>query len=186
MLLLVRADGHKVALVEQDVRGHEHGIGQKARVDVVGVLLRLILELGHAPQLAHVGEAPQEPGELAVRGHVALAVHDVLLRVQTAGDEQGQRLRAAAAQGRRVLAHGQGVQVHHAVDAVVLPAVLQGDPVAKRADIVAQRQDARGLNAAEDRLFLGRDFRHLHLPPKGAVPKVYDEIMIALAEGIVK
>ena len=61
VLLLVDAHGHHVGLVKQDIRGHEDGIGEKAGVDVVGVLLGLILELGHAGQLAKAREAVEQP-----------------------------------------------------------------------------------------------------------------------------
>ena len=77
MLALVLAYGHQVRLVEQDVRRHEHRVGEEAGGDVVGVLLGLLLELGHAAELTELGAAPS--GELtqgsymgAIKNWVAL------------------------------------------------------------------------------------------------------------------
>ena len=96
MLLLIRAHGHHVGLVQQDIGGHEHRIGKQAGVDVVRVLGRLILELRHAAQLAHISEAVKNPGKLGVHGHMTLGVDDILLGIQAAGNiERGQLRRAA-------------------------------------------------------------------------------------------
>ena len=62
MLFLVSADGHKAGLIEENIRGHEYRIGEEARVDIVRMLGGLILELGHAIQLTHIGKAVQDPG----------------------------------------------------------------------------------------------------------------------------
>ena len=115
------------------------------------MLLRLVLELGHALQFAHVGEAVENPGQLRVAADVALAVDDVLFGVQAAGDVDGGQFQTAAAQSRRVLPHGDGMHVHHAVDALVL--VFQKLEVAQGANVVAQRQRAGGLNAGKNDFF---------------------------------
>ena len=142
---------HQIRLVEQNVRRHQRRIREQARVDVIGVLLRLVLELGHALQFAHVGEAVENPGKLRMAAHVALAVDDVLFGVQAAGDVDGCQLQTAAAQSRGVLTDGDGVHVHHAVDALVF--VLQKLEVAQGANVVAQRQRAGGLNAGKNDFF---------------------------------
>ena len=120
MLLLVHAHGHQVGLIQQNIRGHEHGIGIQAGVDVVGMLGALVLELGHAVQLTHIGKAVQDPSQLRVAAHMALAINQALLRVQAAGQVNGHQLLAAAAQGGGVLPDGNGMHVHHAVDAIVI------------------------------------------------------------------
>ena len=51
----------------------------------------------------------------------------------------------------RILPHGEGMLVHDAIDAVVI--ILQGAPVAQRADVVAECRYACGLDAAEYDLF---------------------------------
>ena len=48
-------------LIQEDVRRHQNRISEQPGVDVVLMLLRLVLELGHAPQLTHVGEAVENP-----------------------------------------------------------------------------------------------------------------------------
>ena len=86
MLALVFSHGHQVCLVEQDVRRHEHRIGEETGGDVVGVLLGFLLKLGHAAELAELGAAAQHPTELCVLGDMALDKHDAFLGVQAAGN----------------------------------------------------------------------------------------------------
>lgn len=61
MLLLVCADRHKIRLVKQNVRRHQHGICEKPCVDIFGMLLRFVLKLRHAAELAHLREAAENP-----------------------------------------------------------------------------------------------------------------------------
>ena len=156
MLLLVGSDGHQISLIKQNVRRHQDGIVEQTRVDVVRVLGAFVLVLGHAGKLAHVGKAVQNPRQLRMAADMALTVDDVLLRVQTAGNVGGGHFQTAAAQLGRILPNGDGVHIHHAVDAVVV--VLQKGEIPQRADVVADGQGAGGLNAGEDRFF---DFRGL-------------------------
>ena len=151
MLALVLSHRHKVRLVEQNVRRHQHRVREESGGDVVGVLLGLLLELGHAAQLAELGIAAQNPAQLRVLGNVALNKQDALLRVQSAGEILGQLLQRPAAQVRGILAYGDRVQVHDAVHAVIF--VLHGHPVFDRAHIGAQGQVTAGLDAAEHSLF---------------------------------
>ena len=81
MLLLVIADRHLIGLVEQDIRRHQHRIAEQADVDVVLETGGLVLELGHARQLAHLGVAVQYPAELGVLGHVGLDEDGALGRI---------------------------------------------------------------------------------------------------------
>ena len=147
MLLLVDAHGDHVGLVEQNVGGHQDGVGEEARVDVVGVLLGLILELGHAGQLAKAREAVEEPCQLGVLLDVGLDVEGILLGVQTAGHVEGQGLVGAAAEVGGDLADGDGVLVHHAVEALVLLGV--GGEILQGAKVVADGQVSAGLDAGE-------------------------------------
>ena len=57
VLHLVDPHRHHVRLVQQDICGHEHRVREQARVDIVGMLGSLVLELGHPVQLAHIGKA---------------------------------------------------------------------------------------------------------------------------------
>ena len=79
-----------------------------------------------------------------------LREQDVLVRVDAAGKQHRRHLARLLRKLRRVLPLGDRVQVDHAVDAVV--AVLQRDPVADRAEIVAEMGDAGRLDAGEHAL----------------------------------
>ena len=116
------------------------------------MLFGLIFELGHTAELSELGEAAQHPAQFRMLMHMTLDEQDVFLGVQAAGDVLRQLLQGAAAQGRGVLAHGDGVHIHDAVQAVIV--VLQGDPVLDRAHIRTQGQIAAGLNSAQYPLFL--------------------------------
>ena len=172
MLLLVCTHGHQISLIQQDVRCHQNGIGKQAGGDVVSVLLGLLLELGHAGELAELGIAAQDPAQLCVLGHMALDEQNALFGIQTAGQILCQLGQGTAAQVSRVLADGDGVHIHYAVDALVL--VLQGYPVLDGAHVGAQSQVAAGLDAAENSLLPHVVFHDLLLrsmPPErsGAV-----------------
>ena len=160
MLLLIRADRHEVGHVQKNVRRHQNRIGEQSAVDVVRVFGGLVLELRHARKLAHVGEAVQNPRQLRVRGNLTLEVNDVLLRIEAAGEENRHRAQTGLAQLRRVLPNRQRVQIHDGIQAVVF--VLKQFKIAQRADIIAQRQIARGLNAGENSFF-GRDRLVFHV-----------------------
>ncbi len=147
MLALILADGDVVGLIQQDIRRHEAGIGEQAAVYVVGVLGALVLELGHAAQLAEHGVAVEDPAQLRVLVHMALDKEGVLLRVKAAGDILGQLGHGAAAQLCRILPHGDAVQVGHEI--ITVEFVGQCRPVFHRAQVIAQVQIAGGLNAGE-------------------------------------
>ncbi len=70
----------KTDLVEQDVCGHEHGVGEQAGADLlVARLARLFLELHHPFEPPDGRRALQQPGQLRVRRHVRLqGIKDVL------------------------------------------------------------------------------------------------------------
>ena len=148
MLLLVLAHGHPRRLVEEDVRGHEIGIGVKADSGVVAPLARLLLELRHAVEPAEPGDAVEYPGQFGVTGDPALVEDDTVLRVDPRRKQPGARLASVRRELRRVLRHGDRVQIDDAIDAVVT--ALQPRPIADRAEIVSEMQIARRLHARED------------------------------------
>ena len=154
VLALVVADGDLVGVVEHDVGCHEHGIGEKAGGDRLGALA-LLLELGHAPQLAETRRALEQPAEPGVLGDVALHEHRADLRVEPAREEPGGGVEGTAAQLGRVLFDRQGVQVDHAEDRVGL--VLVDDPLAEGPEIVADVRRARRLHPGKDPLHRKKD-----------------------------
>ena len=73
VLPLVLTDRHPLGLVQQDVGGHQHRIGEQGRQSGFGSpARRLVLELGHPAGLAEAGVGAQHPGQLGVFGHVRL------------------------------------------------------------------------------------------------------------------
>ena len=151
MLFLIDADRYQIGLVQQDVACHQHGIGKQARIDVVGVLLGFVFELGHAAQLAELGIAGQHPVNLCVLFYMALDERDGFFRIDAAGQDQRIGLESTFFQLRRVLTDGDGVHIYDGVDAVIF--FLQLLPVADGPQIVAESDLSAGLNTREHDLF---------------------------------
>ena len=120
VLLLILAHRHQIGLVQQNVRRHQSGIGEQTAVDVVRILGGLVLELGHAAQLAEHGVAVQHPAQLRVLVDMALDKQGVLFRVKAAGDVLCQLLQRPSAQVSRILTHGDGMKVSHEIEAVIV------------------------------------------------------------------
>ena len=87
VLALVVAHRHLVGLVEQDVGGLEHRVEEDPGGDELALARRLVLELGHAVQVAVGGHSAEQPGELGVLVHVGLAEQDATLGVEPGGHE---------------------------------------------------------------------------------------------------
>src|SRR5579862_2330250 len=96
-------------------------------------------------------------------GHLALIEHDVLLGIDPTGDEGGGDLADGLGQFGGILPHRDGVQIDHAIDALV--AALQLDEAFDGAEVVAEMQVAGGLHPGEHQ-FLER---HRHLRAAGAL-----------------
>ena len=94
------------------------------------------------------GDAREQPGQLGVLAHVALAKEDAARRVEARGEQDRRRVVHALAQLRGVVGDGQRVQVDDAEDA--LAALLARDVLGDRADVVAQVLAPGGLDAGED------------------------------------
>ncbi len=87
MLALVLADGYRVGLVEQDVRGLQDGVVEQPHVAAA-----LVLELGHPRRLAEPCEAGQDPSQLGVLGQVALREQAAPRGVDTHSEQLGHQL----------------------------------------------------------------------------------------------
>ena len=99
-------------------------------------------------EVAVGGDRAEQPGELGVLDHVALAEEDAARRIE-AGREQDRRgVVGALAQLHRVELDGDRVQVDDAVDGVA--AVLPRDVLRDRADVVAEVLATGRLDAGED------------------------------------
>ena len=148
MLFLVLADRHVRCLVDQDVGGHQRGIGEQSERDILAVLAGLLLELRHAAHPAHAGHAIEDPGELRVFGHHRLVEDGLLVAVHAGREESRGDLARLRGELRGLLPHGDRVLVDHAVEALVI--VLQAREVADRAEIVAEMEIAGRLHAGKD------------------------------------
>ena len=99
VLALVVADRHPVGVVEEDVGGHQRRVGEQADPGrLLAAFGRLVLELGHPPQLAHAGRALEQPGQLGVLGDVALHEERGHLGVEPDGQQHGGRGQGGPAQ----------------------------------------------------------------------------------------
>ena len=81
--------------------------------------------------------------------HVALAEEDAAVGIEPGGDQDRGRVVRALAQLGRLVRDGDRVQVDDAVDRRV-GAVLAGDVLDDRADVVAEVLAPGGLDAGED------------------------------------
>src|ERR687894_597684 len=134
--------------VEEDVCGLENRVVVETDARGLGpALTRLVLELGHARELADFGYTVEKPGELGVRGDAALSEDHRPLRVEPDRKEDSRELTHVVPEHLRVLGHRDGVQVHDAEIAVVV--VLYGHPVLQSAKIGPEVGRAARLDTAE-------------------------------------
>ena len=123
--------------VEQDVRGHEHRVGEQSGGGAVRAPFGgLVLELGHAGGFTEAGEAREHPREFGVLGYVGLHEQGGLLRVDPESEELGGTPDGAGAQFLGILVDGDGVEVRDEVERLEL--VLQVDPLLQRTQVIAQ------------------------------------------------
>ena len=97
VLGLVLAHRHEIGPVEQDIRGHQHGVIQQPRRHTFESL-RLIFELRHPLELADRRDGVQQPLELAVLGHVRLHEQHRSRRIDAAGEQADRHLAGAGRQ----------------------------------------------------------------------------------------
>ena len=102
VLKLVLAHGHVVRIVQQDVGGHQHRVGEEARVHVLQTV-RLVFETMRQGEAGVGEEAAQVPGKFSHLGYVALAVEDRTGNIQAASQPGGGHAVGVAAQQRWIL-----------------------------------------------------------------------------------
>ena len=147
VLALVVAHRDRRCVVQEDVGRHEAGVGEEPDPDRL-LPLALVLELGHAPELAHGGGALEQPGEPGVLWHVALNEQGAAVRVEPDCEEVEGGIERVGPDGGRVDVRGQRVEVHDAVEGIV--PVLEGHPVPQGPEVVPQGEVARGRDAGKD------------------------------------
>ena len=147
MLLLIAANGDDVRIVKQDIRGHQHGIGEKSEIrrDAFGSLVFVAVR---ALEQAHRRQRSNEPIQFADFREITLTPKNGFFRVESAGEPvERDVLREAAARGR--VGHGrQRMIVRDKIE--TLAAILQLDGRAHRAKVVANVQRARRRDTGEN------------------------------------
>ena len=147
---LVLPDRHEGGAIHQDVGALQQRVAQEAVGGEVLLLqlLLLVLVARHALEPAQRGDHGQQQVQLGVLGHVRLDEQRGDARVQAGGEPVDQHVADVLLQARGVLvAGGEHVPVGHEEETLVL--VLQLDPVAQRAVVVAQVQPPGGPHARE-------------------------------------
>ena len=142
-------DRDPLGVVEDDVGRLEHRVGEQPDPHRL-LALALLLELGHPPQFAHGGGALEQPGHLGVLGHVALDEQGAPLGVEPGGQQVEGGVVGPGPQLGRVDVEGEGVEVDHAVEGVVV--VLVGRPSCGWPQVVAEVEVAAGLDSGEARV----------------------------------
>src|SRR5579872_2383889 len=145
---LIFADRHAATLDHHDVRPLQHGIGQKAEVHVVRVLLGHLLEGRRAQDPPERRDHGQQQRELRHLGDLRLLVQDAALRADAHRDQIRCEIEDLALHGVPVGLGCQRVVVGDEVEALVV--LLQLDPVLGRAKVVAEVEPARWPHAAQD------------------------------------
>ena len=168
MLALVVAHRHAGGVIGVDVGGHQVRIDVEPGGGGLPVAAGLVLELRHPVQPAEPGHAVEDPGQPRMRADRGLHEQDGACRIDAAGQHGGGHLQNLRAQNRRVLPGGDGVQVHHAIQALVI--LLQRHPLADGAQIVADGGNAGRLDAGEDALH-GRVLPAATVPVKSSLER---------------
>ena len=163
VLPLVFAHRHLVGVVQQDVGCLQRRVGEEPGGDELCFTLgRLVLELGHAAELAEADGALHHPGQLAVLGHVALHEDGGHIGVEADGEQHRGQFHRGRAERVGAFGDGERVQIDDAVEGVVL--VLSRHPVAQRTQVVAEVHFAGGLDAGEHACHGGHNFNPKTLP----------------------
>ena len=132
--------------IDEDVRRHKHGVGEQPDAGFDALFDFLLVRDGPFQQ-THVGYRAEDPGQLGDFRHVRLAEKVALAgssprRQVIQGDIHG-----SFAERGGVLGGRQGMVIGNEIKALAL--VLQGDVLLDCAEIIAQVQFARRLDAAE-------------------------------------
>jgi hypothetical protein len=148
VLALVLADGDLVRPVGEHVGGLQHGIEEQPGRHQVPLRAGLLFELGHPVQISERGHRREQPAELGVLVHIALAEEDAAARIQPGCEQRRGSVVDRLAQHRWFVGDRDRVQVDDAVDR--LAAVLSRDVLGDRPDVVAEVLAAGRLDAGED------------------------------------
>ena len=152
VLLLVLAHRHDVRVEEQDVRGHQHRIGEQAVIDRAFVAIRqlrdLVLVAVTTPQQAHWRDRRKHPRELGDFSHVGLPPKNAAGGIEAAREEIQRDIERELPALRGVRERRHRVVVRDEIERLAL--LLELDGGQHRPEVVAQMQRARGLDAGQN------------------------------------
>src|SRR5262249_34534237 len=119
---------------------------------VLFLFARLVFELCHPLKFAHARHAVQQPRKFRVLGHIRLHKHCRNLRIDPDSKVDARKFACLVTENSGVLWDRNRVQIDDAEEAFVL--VLERDPVAQGAKVIAEMNVAGGLRAAENSFHL--------------------------------
>ncbi len=147
MLLLVAPDWHDVAVVNQNIGGHQHGIGEEAmrrRDPARGLVLE-----GMAPlEESHRRYGAKDPGQLRDLRHIGLAEKHRAFRIESTGQKIQRQFADICAKRLGILHRGQRMQIGDEIKR--LASLLKLDRGLHHSKIVAEMRRARGLDAGKN------------------------------------
>ncbi len=161
VLPLVVTDRHDVGVVQQNVCSLQRWVGEQPCADgsirststsfvalgQTAQSIALVLELGHAAQLAEAGEALHQPPQLGVLMNVALDKDGAEFGVEAYRQKHPGHVDSAGSNFPRFFGKGESVEINDAVHRVCV--VLKLFPVAQRTQVVAQVGRSGRLDSTE-------------------------------------
>ena len=115
MLLLIVSNRNQIRLVKQNIASHKHRISKQTCINIVSMLCTLILKLGHAVKLTHIGIACKYPIELRMLHNIALNKQWRYFGVYAASNKQSCHAHRALTKLVCILPYGQSMHICHAI-----------------------------------------------------------------------
>jgi len=146
MLFLVFADGNDIGVVYKYIGRHQNGIIEKAAIERVFMLCRLVFVLRHSLELSDWANAAQNPSQFGMADYRALQKQVAFFGVETACHILGGAVVNIFFEFGGNVGNRDCVHIHHAEIAFVF--FRHFDPIFHRAEIIAQVEFPRRLGAS--------------------------------------
>ena len=143
MLHLVDTHRHDVAVVDQDVGGHQHRVGEQPGIGRQSPFLLVLVRVALL-EPAEIGDRQQQPGQFRHFRHIRLPEQGRLPGVQAQREQVQCRVAGQGPQLGRVADRCQGVQVGDEIERLLV--VLQSDVLANGTKVVAPVKTPRRLD----------------------------------------
>ncbi len=147
VLLLIFADRHDVAVIDQNVSRHQDRIREKPRGSAQAARDLVFVRMGALEQ-SHRRDGGQNPGQLSDLRHIGLAKERRSFRIEPAGEKIDGHAPAIFPQRRRILQAGEGMIIGDKIKRVAFG--LERDRRPHHAEIISDVENAAGLNAGKD------------------------------------